>query len=53
MATVKKDEVTEEVKVEEEEVKVEEVQQELVTTDEDFYNACVEDENVEIIGEGE
>lgn len=46
MATVKKDEVIEE-------VKVEEVQQELVTTDEDFYNACVEDENVEIIGDGE
>ena len=46
MATVKKDEVTEE-------VKVEEIQQELVATDEDFYNACVEDENVEIIGEGE
>ena len=46
MATVKKDEVTEG-------VKVEELQQELVTTDEDFYKACVEDENVEIIGEGE
>lgn len=46
MDTVKKDEVTEE-------LKVEELQQELVTTDEDFYNACVEDENVEIIGEGE
>lgn len=46
MATVKKDEVTED-------VKTEEVQQELVITDEDFYNACVEDENVEIIGDGE
>ncbi len=46
MATVKKDEVTED-------VKTEEVQQELVVTDEDFYNACVEDENVEIIGDGE
>lgn len=46
MATVKKDEVTEE-------LKVEELQQELDTTDEDFYNTCLEDENVEIIGDGE